>query len=845
MEENLLNEIENFTSIKYLDDVTNNDHYCNDDEQDNSLVHQLAIKDKQLILAAKCGKVLLEQKDELERQIDIINRDYQQRIDVLEQERHELRLLVEQVQSECETKIIELNEDKCEMRRQLDDLRREQRVHDEQQTQIIQELTEINYKLTQDLQISRTTESRLQEQLRLLRQQSDTVCQTNTEQIHELSAIKQQFENLHCQQIQLELDHHLLLDERDTLAHKLDECQRKYISIEDEYRSLQATKFQNEKELNDAHDLIHRLSQYGPDNHVPPSFMQELHEDFGIYPDGNTRFNSTIIDEDNNTEDCQMEEDDDDGVEISQTHSSSFINEKCLLDELLQTEEFKREIVLVYKQLRSLCLELIYIHTHTYSNDNSISSSSISDTVDKVYDRLQNGCLISILFELKNLIKDMIENEDLSIYKNENNILPNSNTILPSPSIATINSYTSAYDDINLILIPSSPPILDVGITTGLYEPPKRILVVCSSHSRGLYLSEFAEPYNILRRKFQGKEGIEFVLASPKGGSIPIDPTSHPRTNTQRDEWSSAIRLLSQSTHPILDTQHAHDYDAVFLPGGHAPMFDLADHSHLKQLLADFDQQMKPIAAICHGVVGLVNVRRNNDEHSFIHGRILTGFSLDEELLSSSGQDENFVTKNPFILETKLKDQGAIYIKTRPNKEHIVQDGLLLTGQNPASAKQLAHRLGELIDQCASQDYQQINLTSSLPKTLITCHVALTNNNSQLLSRLKLAHLEYIQRHQHLIIFSGSTLFTESSNVTQQDSSTMVILLATNDLRQAQNFIEHEPYTASKQIFDITHIKPFKQLLPSGNNQYLLNYHVQQEQLKEQQQQQQQQLPLY
>jgi hypothetical protein len=61
---------------------------------------------------------------------------------------------------------------------------------------------------------------------------------------------------------------------------------------------------------------------------------------------------------------------------------------------------------------------------------------------------------------------------------------------------------------------------LDVGITTGLYEPPKRILVVCSSHSRGLYLSEFAEPYNILRKQFGGKEGIEFVVTSPKGGSV-------------------------------------------------------------------------------------------------------------------------------------------------------------------------------------------------------------------------------------------------------------------------------------------------------------------------------------
>jgi hypothetical protein len=176
-------------------------------------------------------------------------------------------------------------------------------------------------------------------------------------------------------------------------------------------------------------------------------------------------------------------------------------------------------------------------------------------------------------------------------------------------------------------------------------------------------------------------------------------------------------------------------------------------------------------------------------------------------------------------------------LKGNPGKEYIVQDGLILTGQNPASAKQLAHRFVDILEQCSTQDYQQINLTSSLPKTLISCHVALTNNHPQLLNRLKLAHLEYIQRHQHLILFSGSTLFLEPSNVTQQDSSTMVILLATNDLRQAQHFIEHEPYTASKQIFDVTQIKPFKQLFPSPNNQQLLNYHIQQELVKSQQQQ--------
>jgi hypothetical protein len=93
-------------------------------------------------------------------------------------------------------------------------------------------------------------------------------------------------------------------------------------------------------------------------------------------------------------------------------------------------------------------LELIYIHTNAYSNNIS-TSSSISDTVDKVYDRLQNGCLISILFELKNLIKDMMEHEDMI----ENNSLSNTHTILSSP----VNSYISTYDDSNLLLLPTPP----------------------------------------------------------------------------------------------------------------------------------------------------------------------------------------------------------------------------------------------------------------------------------------------------------------------------------------------------------------------------------------------------
>lgn len=242
---------------------------------------------------------------------------------------------------------------------------------------------------------------------------------------------------------------------------------------------------------------------------------------------------------------------------------------------------------------------------------------------------------------------------------------------------------------------------------------------------------------------------------------------------------------------------------------------------------------MKPVVAICHGVVGLANVRRIVDGNLLIHGRILTGFSLEEELVSSENARENLVDRSPYVLEAKLKEHGAVYLKASPGKEYVVQDGLLLTGQNPASAKQLAHRFASLLEQCSVQDYQQVNLTSSLPKILISCHVTTSNPNSNLLSRLKLPHLEYIQRHQHLIVLSGSTLFTDPSmNSTQQDASAMVILLATDDLRLAHQFIENEPYTASKQVFDVTQIKPFKQLFPSANNQLSLNYHIQQELFK-------------
>ncbi|CAF1681980.1 unnamed protein product, partial [Didymodactylos carnosus] len=125
------------------------------------------------------------------------------------------------------------------------------------------------------------------------------------------------------------------------------------------------------------------------------------------------------------------------------------------------------------------------------------------------------------------------------------------------------------------------------------------------------------------------------------------------------------------------------------------------------------------------------------------------------------------------------KDQGAYYVKMPPKCEHVLQDGLILTGQNPSSSTALANLLIKTIEQCSKQDYSQINLTSSQQKLMITWHIS-NASNIQLLQQLKLAHLEYIQRNQHFIVFSGSTLRSENP-VVANESNTMNIVTTFQD----------------------------------------------------------------
>jgi putative intracellular protease/amidase len=206
---------------------------------------------------------------------------------------------------------------------------------------------------------------------------------------------------------------------------------------------------------------------------------------------------------------------------------------------------------------------------------------------------------------------------------------------------------------------------------------PKRVLIVVTScnriddtHPTGLWLEEFAIPY----LEFQAS-GFEITVASPKGGEAPLDPRS-----TQTEEaknWTQAEDRLKQTQ--TLDTLNASDFDAIFLPGGHGTMFDLPDNSKLQNLLREFAETDKVIAAVCHGPAGLVGAKLTEGK-PLVAGKTITAFTNEEEQAVELDQ------LMPFLLETKLRELGANVV-VKPNwSEHIQQDGKLITGQNPQSS---------------------------------------------------------------------------------------------------------------------------------------------------------------
>jgi putative intracellular protease/amidase len=219
-----------------------------------------------------------------------------------------------------------------------------------------------------------------------------------------------------------------------------------------------------------------------------------------------------------------------------------------------------------------------------------------------------------------------------------------------------------------------------------------KILMVLTSHDQlgntgkktGFWLEELAAPYFVFR-----DAGADVALASPKGGQPPLDPKSNEPAfqtdDTRRFEQDPAATSALASTARLSEIDQA-DYDSVFFPGGHGPLWDLTNDRDALSLIEDMLAAEKPVALVCHAPGILTNVKAPNGE-PIAKGRAVTGFTDSEEAAMQ------LVEVVPYLLEDVLKEQGAKFSATENWGVHAVQDGLLITGQNPASSKQTARIL--------------------------------------------------------------------------------------------------------------------------------------------------------
>lgn len=219
-----------------------------------------------------------------------------------------------------------------------------------------------------------------------------------------------------------------------------------------------------------------------------------------------------------------------------------------------------------------------------------------------------------------------------------------------------------------------------------------KVLIILTSHKdlgttgkkTGFWIEEFAAPYYVLH-----DAGMHITLASPLGGQPPVDPKSEEPENqteaTKRYDKDLHLQQLLAHTSKLSEVSEA-DYDAVFFPGGHGPLWDLSVDFHSINLIKEFWNNKKPVAAVCHAPAAFLNV---DDEKGvpLIKGKKVTGFSNTEE---EAVQLTKIV---PFLLEDELKSKGAIYAKKEDWSSNVVVDGLLITGQNPASSEEVARQL--------------------------------------------------------------------------------------------------------------------------------------------------------
>lgn len=222
------------------------------------------------------------------------------------------------------------------------------------------------------------------------------------------------------------------------------------------------------------------------------------------------------------------------------------------------------------------------------------------------------------------------------------------------------------------------------------------VLFVLTSHNElgdtgkktGFWVEEFANPYYKLL-----DQGAAITIATPKGGAAPIDPSSDSpdaaTKDTERFNKDEKAKERIANT-KALSTINPDDFDAVFYPGGHGPLWDLANDETSIALIEKFNLQQKPIAFVCHAPAALKNVK-DNDGNPLVRGKKVTGFTNTEE------DAVGLTSVVPFLVEDMLKENGGIYSKKEDWTAYAIQDTNLITGQNPASSEKVAELLIENI----------------------------------------------------------------------------------------------------------------------------------------------------
>ncbi len=223
-----------------------------------------------------------------------------------------------------------------------------------------------------------------------------------------------------------------------------------------------------------------------------------------------------------------------------------------------------------------------------------------------------------------------------------------------------------------------------------------KILMVLTSHDKlgdtgnktGFWLEEFAAPYYVFK-----DAGADVTLASPKGGQPPLDPTSDTddaQTDATKRFKGDAAAQKDLANTDVLSQISAEGFDAIFYPGGHGPLWDLAEDGDSKALIEKFAASDRPIGAVCHAPA-VFKHPKGADGKPLVSGKTVTGFTNTEE------EGVGLTDVVPFLVEDMLKANGGNYEKGDDWASFVVTDGKLVTGQNPASSEEAARKLLALL----------------------------------------------------------------------------------------------------------------------------------------------------